>query len=210
MSITSITHGDWNGRLWNKARKFKLNFNRNFYTAWNKLNLKIRKISFEEGITFYGFTYFQRAPYSEIMLGKNIQFRSDKTSNLIGINKRCLIATLLKDAVVIIGDNSGLSGVTIGAAKSIRIGSNVLIGANSLITDTNWHNLNPRLRHTGDPSPGEIYIGDNVFIGYGSIVLKNVTIGENSVIGAGSVVTKSIPANVIAAGNPCVVIQTLK
>lgn len=40
-------------------------------------------------------------------------------------------------------------------------------------------------------------------------MLANVTIGDNSVIGAGSVVTKSIPANVIAAGNPCRVIREI-
>jgi len=42
-----------------------------------------------------------------------------------------------------------------------------------------------------------------------SIVLKGVTIGKNSVIGANSVVTKNIPANVIAAGNPCKVIKNI-
>lgn len=205
----SVTQNDWNGRVWNKARKLRLQCNRSFYTAWNKVNLRIKRISFGPRITFYGFTYFQRAPYSYIELGQNLEFRSDKTSNLIGISKRCLITTLQKNALIKIGNNTGLSGVTIGAAKKIIIGKNVLIGANSLITDTNWHNVDPQLRHTADPSPGEIYIADNVFIGYSTIILKNVTIGENSVIGAGSVVTKNIPANVIAAGNPCIVIRTL-
>jgi maltose O-acetyltransferase len=48
-----------------------------------------------------------------------------------------------------------------------------------------------------------------VLIGTNAIVLKGVSIGDNSVIGAGSVVTKSIPANCIAAGNPCRVIREL-
>ncbi|MDE7314074.1 MAG: maltose O-acetyltransferase, partial [Mucispirillum sp.] len=46
--------------------------------------------------------------------------------------------------------------------------------------------------------------------GGGVIICPNVTIGDNTVIGAGSVVTKSIPANVIAAGNPCRVIKENK
>lgn len=58
-------------------------------------------------------------------------------------------------------------------------------------------------------SAGKITIGNNVFLGVNSIVLKGVTIGENSIIGAGSVVTKDIPPNVVAAGNPCRVISSL-
>ena len=56
---------------------------------------------------------------------------------------------------------------------------------------------------TSDPKP--INIGDNVWLGYGVVVMKGVTIGENTIIGLNSVVTKDIPSNCIAAGNPCVV-----
>lgn len=49
----------------------------------------------------------------------------------------------------------------------------------------------------------KIIIGDNVWIGGGTIILPGVTIGDNTVIGAGSVVTKDIPADTIAYGNPC-------
>ncbi|OMJ13234.1 putative acetyltransferase [Smittium culicis] len=45
-------------------------------------------------------------------------------------------------------------------------------------------------------------IGDNVWIGGGSIILPGITIGNNSVIAAGSVVTKDVPENVVVAGNP--------
>ena len=55
-----------------------------------------------------------------------------------------------------------------------------------------------------------VTIGNNVWIGGGCIILPGVTIGDNSVIGSGSVVTKSIPANVVAVGNPCRVIKELK
>lgn len=54
-----------------------------------------------------------------------------------------------------------------------------------------------------------VYIGHNVWIGGGSIILPGVTIGDNVTIGAGSVVTKSIPANSLAVGNPCHVIKDL-
>ena len=54
-----------------------------------------------------------------------------------------------------------------------------------------------------------VKIGDNTWIGGGSIILNGVTIGKNTVIGAGSVVTKDIPDNVVAVGNPCRVIKRL-
>ena len=52
-----------------------------------------------------------------------------------------------------------------------------------------------------------VVIGEDCFIGAGTTILKGVTIGDRVVIGAGSVVTKSIPADCIAAGNPCRVIK---
>lgn len=54
-----------------------------------------------------------------------------------------------------------------------------------------------------------VFISDNVWVGANVTILKGVTIGENSLIGIGSVVTKSIPANVVAAGNPCRIIRNL-
>lgn len=54
-----------------------------------------------------------------------------------------------------------------------------------------------------------IQVGNNVFFGYGSIVLPGVTIGDNVVIGAGSIVTKDIASNTIAAGCPARPIKSL-
>ena len=54
-----------------------------------------------------------------------------------------------------------------------------------------------------------VTIGDNVWLGGNVVVCPGVTIGDNTVIGAGSVVTKDIPANVVAAGNPCRVIRPI-
>lgn len=49
---------------------------------------------------------------------------------------------------------------------------------------------------------GRVSIGDNVFIGTGTIILCNVNIGSNVVIGAGSIVTRDIPDNGVYAGSP--------
>ena len=158
-----------------------------------------------KGIVFFnGFALFARHKRSIIEIDKNCRFNNRATSNLIGINHKCIISTLSEDAVIKIGKNCGFSGTTIGCAKSIILGNNVRCGANTLITDTDWHQDDPRSRN-----PKPIIIEDNVWLGYGVIVLKGVTIGKNSLIGAGSVVVKSVSANSIAAGNPCRVINTI-
>ncbi len=54
-----------------------------------------------------------------------------------------------------------------------------------------------------------VTIGNNVWIGGGSIIMPGVVIGDNVTVGAGSVVTKSIPAGVLAYGNPCRVIKEI-
>ena len=74
---------------------------------------------------------------------------------------------------------------------------------------TATHPVEYEARNSGIEYAKEIRIGDNVWIGGGAIINPGVTIGENSVIGSGSVVTKDIPANVVAAGNPCRVIREI-
>jgi tetrahydrodipicolinate N-succinyltransferase len=62
-------------------------------------------------------------------------------------------------------------------------------------------------RIKNDSDFGHVEVGNNVWIGHGSIILNNVIIGEGSVIGAGSIVTKNIPNFCVAAGNPAKVIR---
>ncbi|HQW83121.1 MAG TPA: acyltransferase [Ferruginibacter sp.] len=148
--------------------------------------------------SFYGKCHFKRYPKSTIIIGNNCEFLSKPNANLIGINRPCMISTLTEKAVIEIGDNCGFSGTVIGAFASIKIGNNVRCGANTLITDSDWH---PDDSRVGESKA--VVIGDNVWLGLNAVVLKGVQIGENTVIGANSLVTKNIPANVIAAGNPC-------
>ena len=71
------------------------------------------------------------------------------------------------------------------------------------------HTIDPGPRRMGEESAAPITVGPNVWLGGAAVVCPGVTIGENTVIGAGSVVTKDIPADVVAAGNPCRVIRGL-
>lgn len=99
--------------------------------------------------------------------------------------------------------------------NKIVIGDNALIAPNVQIY-TAFHPTNAKDRfgeQTGDgfafckTITAPVTIGDNVWIGGGSIILSGVTIGDNVTIGAGSVVTKSIPSNTVAYGNPCRVVR---
>ena len=91
---------------------------------------------------------------------------------------------------------------------TITIGDNVMLGPKVALYAVG-HPIDPAVRSLGWDYPSSITIGDNVWIGGSTVVCPGVTIGENTVIGAGSVVTKDIPANVVAAGNPCRVIRPI-
>jgi maltose O-acetyltransferase len=90
----------------------------------------------------------------------------------------------------------------------VRIGNNVMLGPGVQIY-TAHHPLAASERVKGPEYATAISIGDNVWIGGGTIICPGVSIGENTTIGAGSVVVRNIPENVVAAGNPCRVIRNL-
>lgn len=154
------------------------------------------------GFKVHGKIHFRRLPKSTIAIGNQCRFNSSNNSNLIGVNRPCMISTIQKGAEIKIGDNCGFSGTVITAFQFIEIKNNVRIGANTLISDADWHLDDYR---SGPPKP--VIIESGVWLGEGVKVLKGVRIGENSLIGAGSIVVKSIPANVIAGGNPCKVLS---
>ena len=156
------------------------------------------------GCSFHGHSRFRRHPRSRIVIGSGCKFNSSPTSNLIGVNRPCIISTLAENAEIEIGSNCGFSGTVIGCAAKIILGDNVRCGANTLITDTDWHTDDLR---TGPNAP--VIIGKNVWLGINVIVLKGVTIGENTYVGAGSLVLRSLPPNVIAAGSPTRVIRSI-
>ena len=102
-----------------------------------------------------------------------------------------------------IGENFYMNhnSVLLDGAK-ITFGDNVFIGPNCSFY-TPAHPLDYKNRNLGLEIAKPINVGNNVWIGGNVCVLQGVTIGDNVVIGAGSVVTKDIPSNVVAYGNPC-------
>jgi maltose O-acetyltransferase len=99
-------------------------------------------------------------------------------------------------------------GCVILDCNTVRIGENVLFASYVQIY-TATHPIDPTIRLTGKELASPIEIGNNVWIGGNAIICPGVTIGDNTTIGAGSVVVKNIPANVVAAGNPCRIIRNL-
>ena len=98
---------------------------------------------------------------------------------------------------------------TILDVNTVTIGNDVMFAPHvQIYTATHPVGVKERVRE-GVEMGYPIVIGDNVWIGGGSIVGPGVTIGKNTVIGAGSVVMKDIPDNVVAVGNPCRVIREL-
>lgn len=99
-----------------------------------------------------------------------------------------------------------MSNTTIIASKGITFGDNVMIGGGVTIADTDFHSMD--YTNWGSENDeklmarSEIEIGNNVFIGMDSVILKGVTIGDGAVVAARSVCTKNIPANEIWGGNP--------
>lgn len=91
----------------------------------------------------------------------------------------------------------------------IRIGDNAMIAPNVQLY-TGYHPLDARERIKGPEYAAPITIENNVWLGGGVIVCPGVTIGSNTTIGAGSVVTKDVPAGVLAYGNPCRVVRSLR
>ena len=98
--------------------------------------------------------------------------------------------------------------LTILDVGKVVIGDNAQIAPNVSIY-TAGHPVHPDSRNSGYEYGIPVTIGDNVWIGGNTVILPGVTIGDNAVIGSGSVVTKDIPANMIAAGNPCRVIREI-
>ena len=88
----------------------------------------------------------------------------------------------------------------------IYVGDDTMFGPNVTIA-TAGHPIAPELRCRGLQFNMPVHIGKNCWLGAGVIVMPGVTIGDNVVIGAGSVVTKDIPSNVVAVGNPCRVLR---
>lgn len=150
-------------------------------------------------------------PGGKVRIGDNFYFSSGDAVNPIGSNLQGAIY-VENGASLAIGNDVGMSSTRMWIHDSIKIGNHVKIGDCVLMTDTDAHPIDFMARRSSNEGTksAPIVIEDDVWVGAHSIILKGVTIGARSIIGAGNVVTKNIPADCVAAGNPCRVIKNLK
>lgn len=177
---------------------------RHYFTFWAQLAARWWGVRLGPGCSFFGRTRFFRHPRSRIRIGAGCIFRSSPASNPSGINRPCIISTLMEGAEIDIGPNCGFSGTAIACAGKVVLGEQVRCSPNTWIIDTDGHWDDPR---TGLNMP--IVIESGVWLGANVSVLKGVTIGPRTLVAAGSIVTKSLPADVIAAGQPAKVLREI-
>lgn len=187
---------------------------RAFNLRYHRLLFKINDVSFGKNLCVYNKLYLMKHIDSSCSIGDNFTFTSGDNFNPLSRNVYGSIYIGSGGAILNIGNNVGISSSCIWCSKSITIGNNVKIGSGCIILDTDSHSLDfvnrrdSSLDHM-NTNRQPIVIEDDALIGTHSIILKGVTIGARSIIGAGSVVTKDIPADCVAAGNPCRVIKKI-
>jgi acetyltransferase-like isoleucine patch superfamily enzyme len=149
----------------------------------------------------------------QLTLGAHFSMNNRASSNPIGRTQKCSFA-VGKNGTLTIGNNVGMSASSIVCQERVKIGNDVKIGGNVVIYDTDFHSLTAadrgeRTADLANTQNSPVSIGNGVFIGAHSTILKGVSIGDNAIIGACSVVTKNIPENEIWGGNPAKFIRKL-
>ena len=171
-----------------------------------RLNLRVHGVNFGKNL---GGKHCKIQNVGRIHIGDNVELNSYPDGE---IYKNCLL-TWKKEALIRIGNNCMLNGTVIHSRCEVTIGDFCMFGAGVVILDSNFHPTSNdpvhRRQATSDVVDQPVIIGNNVWVGMHSIILKGVHIGDNSIIAADSVVTKDVPSNQVVGGNPAIFIKNL-
>lgn len=184
------------------------------YTLLNHLKFKLLKkqgFKISKNADIIGRFIFTAIKGSRVTIDEGAKLSTSASSYHLGVFSPMKIVLSSASATLSIGQNTRIHASCIHAREKIEIGANCLIAGNCQIFDCSGHDLSfddveNRINTTGETKP--VIIEDNVWIGFGAIIMPGVRIGNGSVIAAGSVVTKNIPPMSIAGGNPATLIKT--
>lgn len=176
----------------------------------NRIVMKYRGVLVDQNVKIHGIIKIYG--HGTIRIGRNTVINSSMSANPIGGDDRTIFS-LKNNAILMIGEETGISNTAIVCHENVSIGDRVRIGGGTKIYDTDFHSLSYEerkdyLTETAKSKP--IRIDDDVFIGAHCIILKGVQIGKRSIVGAGSVVTKTIPEDEVWAGNPARFIRKIQ
>ena len=164
----------------------------------------------EGTVLLRGWPLIEVEPDASVVLGNGVLLNSSNASYHINMHSPVKLVADVPGAVIRIGAGTRLHGTCVHAYRSVSIGRNCLIAANTQIMDGSGHDLSfddpsRRSRTRGNARP--VVIEDDVWIGANTLVLPGVSIGRGCVVAAGSVVANSIPAMSLAGGNPARVLR---
>lgn len=157
----------------------------------------------------YGLPIVYRHEKAVISIGSNWVACSSPRHNSLGVFQKVTIKAF-PNASLRVGNNVGMSGVSISCSLSIEIGNDVLLGSGAVVTDSDAHPLHVEERHDASKiGKARVVIEDGAFIGARAIVLKGVRVGKGAVVGAGAVVSRDVPPMTVVAGNPAKVAKAI-
>lgn len=167
--------------------------------AYPMVNIKIRKGHFRVHKRFVLGKVYELATYrpSDLRLLDDSYLVVDDFTLYSGFN-----VSINPGARLYLGSGYANANFKLDCFEEIHIGHDVAISHNVIIRDSDNHEM------TGQEKVASpIHIGNHVWIGMNTIILKGVTIGDGAVVAAGSVVTKSIPTRTLVGGVPAKIIR---
>jgi acetyltransferase-like isoleucine patch superfamily enzyme len=182
-----------------------------FLTMYYRILMKAigvegRRIKFQGRISIYAY------PGSSLYLGSNSEIRSNN-SGWGGM--RCgktIFQLFTANSIIKFGDNVQINGTEFYCrSTSITVGNEVMFAPGCLIMDTDFHAADSagHMKSSGLSRDKAVFIGDNVWIGVNSTVMKGAVINNNVVVGSNSLVNKELESGWIYAGIPCKKVKKL-
>jgi acetyltransferase-like isoleucine patch superfamily enzyme len=198
--------------LFKVLRKILFRLTSIFYTPYAKLILFLNGVKYSKDLKVNEILKVFITRRGIVIFDENISINSGNNHNIVGRQQKTIFWV---EGKLTVGHNTGMSSTALICNHEIEIGNNVNLGGNTIIYDTDFHAIDPKIRLNKGLDKKEakkaiVKIGNNVFTGAHSTILKGVTIGDNAVVGACSLVSKDIPTNEIWVGNPIRFIGRLK